>query len=377
MQQRPCCDGVRHLGEFDRGLGFCAERSKFSSSAAQHVRSCSSPSAIRSHSNRLVSDCCSADGLSHPSIDQTYTLGHFQLFQHICSQPGKFLMAEEAQARDMVQLLITNALALPYLMDETLAMAALHLRSSSSDLALKVAHECQASQLHQRARVRYDEMSIEDASGDGIGKYLFYSLWSVHDLLEMSIYSLEPSSCLQRLVRFLRTHQKMRNHKERALQVLRTTSLQSALRDLAAANPDATSSGVRACNNLSARIETTGLDPAALEACRAALKHLRWVCSVQEACTAVLGNKAHVVMGWPLLIPEHFVDLLDRRLPEALAIAAHYAALQHSCNDLWAFSDIGKHLVRVISGYLEPYCMEWLWWPNTVVRAAEEDGIEQ
>ncbi|KAH6658660.1 hypothetical protein BKA67DRAFT_514549 [Truncatella angustata] len=335
-----------------------------SSGAAHNGCSCSSCSSTCSQRG------CNTDRCPHPPADQTYTVDQLGLFQHISSQANKFLMMEEAKARNMVQLLISNALALPYLMDELLAMAALHLSSLSSDLVEKLGYQRQASLLHNRAISLYDMGSTADAGGDSMGKFLFYSLRSLQNLLEISECEHDSSRCLHRLVDFLHFHQKMRAHKDRALQVLRTTSLQPLIQSIADVDPDAAiSRGGRACDELSARIETAGLDPAAMESCRVAIKHLRWVFGVQETFPAEFGGKAHVVMAWPLLIPEHFVDLLDQRRPEALAIVAHYAALLYSCNDLWVFGDRGKCLVQSISGYLQPYWREWLSWPNIIVNA--------
>ena len=55
---------------------------------------------------------------------------------------------------------------------------------------------------------------------------------------------------------------------------------------------------------------------------------------------------------WPVVVPDGFVDMLVNRRPEALVLLAHFAALLHSCRDLWIVGDGGRFMVESISQYL-------------------------
>lgn len=71
--------------------------------------------------------------------------------------------------------------------------------------------------------------------------------------------------------------------------------------------------------------------------------------------------------AWPVTTSQLFVDMLARRVPEALIILAHWSILLHQLSDVWAIGEAGQQLMKNLNEMLDPTWDDWLAWPRTVV----------
>ncbi|KAF5979384.1 hypothetical protein FBULB1_5755 [Fusarium bulbicola] len=67
-----------------------------------------------------------------------------------------------------------------------------------------------------------------------------------------------------------------------------------------------------------------------------------------------------MIFVWPILLPERFVDLLERGIPEAIAIMGRYSILLHAGESLWQVKDVGQYLLKLVSSFLGSDWDEWL-----------------
>ncbi|KAI0967300.1 hypothetical protein F4678DRAFT_465548 [Xylaria arbuscula] len=74
---------------------------------------------------------------------------------------------------------------------------------------------------------------------------------------------------------------------------------------------------------------------------------------------------------WSVCVDAKFIDLVLRRVPQALVILAHYAALLHHSRELWQIGDAGYRFLHTICSVLGPSYEEQLEWVRGLVFGGE------
>ena len=74
---------------------------------------------------------------------------------------------------------------------------------------------------------------------------------------------------------------------------------------------------------------------------------------------------------WSICVDAKFIDLVLRRVPQALVILAHYAALLHHSRELWQIGDAGYRFLHTICSVLGPSYEEQLSWVKGLVFGGE------
>jgi len=69
------------------------------------------------------------------------------------------------------------------------------------------------------------------------------------------------------------------------------------------------------------------------------------------------------IFTWPVKVSQHYISLLSRQTPEAMAILAHYCALLKELDSYWWAEGLGFHLVSTISQLLDARNRKWIRWP--------------
>ena len=72
------------------------------------------------------------------------------------------------------------------------------------------------------------------------------------------------------------------------------------------------------------------------------------------------GSAISALLTWPIRASKEYVELLEQRRPEALAILAWWGRLIEEYRAIWIFGSGGETLVRVIQSLLGSYWEEWL-----------------
>jgi hypothetical protein len=78
-------------------------------------------------------------------------------------------------------------------------------------------------------------------------------------------------------------------------------------------------------------------------------------------------NWLHLAFNWILLVEEAYRELLRRRLPEAVAVLAHYFVLLHHSRHTWQIGDCGARLLRLAVAHLGDQWTTWIAWPQAAV----------
>ncbi|KAI0506520.1 hypothetical protein F5B22DRAFT_639157 [Xylaria bambusicola] len=74
---------------------------------------------------------------------------------------------------------------------------------------------------------------------------------------------------------------------------------------------------------------------------------------------------------WAVRVPSSFINLVEKRQPEALIIVAYYALLIHDAKGYWVSGGAGAFIIRSITAFLGEYWAQWLTWPNEVLDSVE------
>lgn len=101
---------------------------------------------------------------------------------------------------------------------------------------------------------------------------------------------------------------------------------------------------------------------AELRICEKALDQLREAYSLPHSKFNTWWNIKSAVYAWAVVVSQEFVDLVVRRLPEALVILAYYCALVKRLNSCWYFAGIGEAMLGTIEETLTSEWLPWIRW---------------
>lgn len=102
------------------------------------------------------------------------------------------------------------------------------------------------------------------------------------------------------------------------------------------------------------------------QACTAATHQLRH-CFIRIYNKTSSECEVSLAFLWPVMIPQHFLDMIHDRKPEALVLLAFYCTILHHLNDYWWLSGWGRHIVENIRAELNDSLRDWVDWPSRVV----------
>ena len=131
--------------------------------------------------------------------------------------------------------------------------------------------------------------------------------------------------------------------------------------------------------NLERLCESITDDEADAVACKSALGQLR-------QCFVRINNKSRyecevsLAFMWPVMIPQHFLTLLQRRIPKALIILAHYCVILHHLDGYWWMRGWAAHILHNIQRELDDRWQYWIQWPSNAVNVEEKvltNGLPQ
>ena len=114
-------------------------------------------------------------------------------------------------------------------------------------------------------------------------------------------------------------------------------------------------------------------------ACKEAVAHLRW-------CFERMNNKAtyecevSLAFCWPVMIPQHFITILNNLNQEALVILAHYCIILHHLDGYWWMKGWANHLIENIQRQVADGLQPWILFPSNVVNLQVDiltDGASQ
>ncbi|KAF5250669.1 hypothetical protein FANTH_4112 [Fusarium anthophilum] len=280
---------------------------------------------------------------------------HLQLLVHFSFA----ILAPELEEDHLcTKLVLEAALTEKYLMLEVLAISARHLSTADTDEA--DCYSRQAMELQTKAIELFNSADTTTADENYIARLLFSSILGRHMLVDVLarrdsdlgsfVDRFTQGARVQRGVKYVTTTQEWEILLTSKVGPLVTKGLDPlGFHDPPPLRP----------HFLSLLSQTTRLDHHDKEACTKALSLVEGALDdLQYPDRSSFGLR--MIFVWPILLPDRFIDLLERGIPEAIAIMGRYYILLHAGESLWQVKDVGHYLLKLVSSFLGSEWDEWL-----------------
>lgn len=290
---------------------------------------------------------------------------HVRLFHHLSTQTLDSLRSEIDTTCIPFESVFKEVLSAPYVMNELLALAAIHLSTLSPDQ--QNFHRHQSKELQTHALSILNQMAPEVDTETCVPLFVFSSILGMHEMCEAFVFR-DPvfEHFLDNLIRYISLHQGVRAITSGSWHFLNESILGPLCKQGAATvTPIGTALG-KTCSWLLGLIKTSEMDEEHRNSCEQAILALQSILGGSHA--DVSGSLSiTAILAWPVILDKGYLDLLKIKEPHALVILAYYGALVHSRRDMWMCGDGGQFLVRHISDYLGDKWSGWLAWPIEVI----------
>jgi hypothetical protein len=276
-------------------------------------------------------------------------------------------MTLQGDVRPLISVAVDNALTAPYLLDQLLALSALH--RATSDPAMASIYHQQATELQTRALADFNEAKADITESNHLTSFLFATLLGVHVLCEtLANHQQALHVFISSFVGYVRLHRGVRAVTGRYWNQILQSNLKPLLYIIEWIDKvDQLESGTDTAGMRRFLESTSGLSPSSLEVCLSALTWVQWVLDIIKIEPTRFDLAVHATMAWPLLISDAYLDALYQHRPEALAVLGYYAAIIHRYRDFWVFKNSGSALVESITRHVGPFWGEAMAWPGSQI----------
>jgi hypothetical protein len=300
----------------------------------------------------------SPDGTEHsPPVN----IFHLKLFHHFVTDLLTFFSFDKFSWGDSAIDLIKYALTAPYLMNQILALSALHLSIIRPENQQSYHHH--AAQLQTHALSEFNRAKLDINTNTCLPMFLFSSILAMHVLCDNLLF--RPADFvvfLENFIQSLRMHRGVRAVTNQSWHILLESPLKSFLEDEGRTlDTDVTGNE---CAELLSLVNTLPVGADIQSIYKSTIEHLQKAFNGSRSTSSQL-RAIGPIISWPVVIPLGYIDLLSERRPEALAILSYFGALLHIHKEMWTFGNSGIYLVSSINDYLGPSWGHWLRWPNS------------
>ncbi|RDW84016.1 uncharacterized protein DSM5745_04342 [Aspergillus mulundensis] len=260
-------------------------------------------------------------------------------------------------------------LAAPFLMNEILGFAALHLSIVRPLQQTFYRHHAAELQTHALTEFNSNSANLALSAETCLPMFLFSSILALHMLSEKLLFRMGGfDAFLDGFVQSLRLHRGVRAVTNRSWPLLLNSPLKTLLEaEGTALTRDPAGSGDECAILIELLDSSDSVDMSVRNTYRETIGHLQ---------SAFDGSRQHPsrfsavgpIISWPVVIPPGYIDLLEERKPQALIILAYFGALLHLHREMWTFGDSGAYIVDSVKDYIGPSWEIWLHWPSAFVR---------
>ncbi|KAL8681325.1 MAG: hypothetical protein Q9186_002534 [Xanthomendoza sp. 1 TL-2023] len=259
------------------------------------------------------------------------------------------------------------ALSHAFLLNEVLAIAALHLVASRSER-----HDfwqTRSMELQSHALIGFNSIEKEVDETNCVPILLFSALLGAHLLGDRS-RTQNLTSHSEYLDHVVNCVGLMRNVRSLVLKQWTATLRDSSIGALMMTrNPQPPYHDVpNECRELTAMVRQSDLGVSSIEAYDMAIDRLLWLFDLAEVPSKV-HDTPRSVFAWPVQLRDEFMSLLNRRQPEALIILAYYGVILHFYRKAWCIGNSGACLIRAIDALVGNYWSRWLQWPMQMIAS--------
>jgi hypothetical protein len=299
------------------------------------------------------------------NVYQPVNMHHMRLLSNLFTDTFQSLGTEDPAEPSSLRFILGVSLSTPYLVDQALALSALHLSHINPGQAEEYAAEAAAFQASALSHL--NSSSIEVTEDNCVSLVLFSSLLGIYTLADIVRTSRGNSLVfLDKYISYLAVHRGVRAVVDGYWDYLLSTKLSPYLQAVDLEVLDPGSKWMQACDRLHSLIDSADMGENSALSCRDAIDDLRKVYGLVSEPRA---RTADNIYSWPILLTVDFTSMLSKRRPEALIILAHYAVVLHRGRCSWVVGNSGMMLIEAISAQLGSYWREWLLWPNAELES--------
>ncbi|CVL02503.1 uncharacterized protein FMAN_00025 [Fusarium mangiferae] len=329
-----------------------------------HLSSHQSPvgptSILQSPAETLSSDLAAIGDI--PARGDLFDLNHFALYHHLLTNRHTITSIDPSN-ENIISHTLDHALKAPYLMNQLLALSALHLSNPPS---LRQPYYQLATSLQTRALALFNEERQEVSEESSVPMFLFSSLVGVHVLCDTLQGPRESfGAVLDRFITYLYIHRGVRAVTKHSWHTIKNSGLGPILQQIEDAFP-APDKETEATAILHRMIDSNASQSSATKYHNAA-STLQRSFSLHEALNQPNKRRFDAAIAFCLDVDDEYLELLKKRQPEALVILAFFAVLLHWNGSTWIFGDGGQYLIQSITAHLGLHWAEWLQWPNSML----------
>jgi hypothetical protein len=299
----------------------------------------------------------------HQELETQYrpvNMQHVSLFYHLSTETYESFRLEFGDVHIPFHKLLKEAVSAPYLMNELLALAAIHRSTLDSNEEAFYLHQATELQTHALSILNAMKPQVNDETC--VPLFLFSSILGLHEMYKTFIFretDFEPF--MVKFVRYLSLHQGVRAITTGSWHILSESILSPLIKQGESVLPVGAPLG-ELCSPLQNLIKSADLPHEDIVSCEQAISSLQSVFS--SAPSGMQGKLSiHSILAWPVILCQGYTDLLRRREPHALVILAYFGAVVHYRRDMWMCGDGGAFLVNLISHHLGYEWSDWLAWP--------------
>ncbi|KAL4747096.1 hypothetical protein BDW72DRAFT_209882 [Aspergillus terricola var. indicus] len=316
-------------------------------------------------------DVGTGNGIYTPSqagfSDQPVNMLHVELFHNLYT--NTYLTFDPGRFNPGLPGVFTVSITTPYLINEMLALSALHMSTLHPDK--REYYHYHAAQLQTHALAIFKDSNPRVTQETCIPLFLFASILGIHMLCDTLIYRENDNdfdAFLSRFTHYLRLHYGVRTILGEAWSLLcAADSIVKPALDAGMTLYKFNGILNPILQELLDRIIASKLGPDLTELYRHAIESL-------QICTNVTNtaDQRHAavngVIVWPVLVKPEFGNALAARRPEALVILAHWAVLLWRYRETWLFGDSGVYILESVVRSLGTEWETWLEGPRRVIQ---------
>jgi hypothetical protein len=292
---------------------------------------------------------------------------HVELFHNLYT--NTYLTFDPGRFSPGLPSVFSYSITTPYLVNEMLALSALHMSILHPDK--KDYYHYHAAQLQTHALAIFKDSNHQVTQETCIPLFFFASILGIHMLCDTLIYRENDNdfgTFLSRFTLYLRLHYGVRTIlREAWFLLLAADSIVKPALDVGMTLYSFNGTLDPTLQELLDRITASKLGQDLTDLYRQAIESLQICTNVTNAAdqrhAAVNG-----VIVWPILVKPEYGDALAARRPEALVILAHWAMLLWRYRETWLFGDSGAYILGSVVGFLGTEWESWLEGPRRVIQ---------
>ncbi|OQE26723.1 hypothetical protein PENSTE_c005G04499 [Penicillium steckii] len=293
---------------------------------------------------------------------------HVELFYHLSTDVLDSFRLEYQDIDFPARQLLKVITSTPYLMNELLALAALHRSTIEPRQETKSSYLQQATELQTCALSIFNTMRPNGNAETCVPILIFSSTLGLHEMCKTLIFretTFEPF--MSKFVDYVSLHQGVKAVAKGSWHLISESILAPFAKQGESSIADSGSSdGGELYQHLQSLLHSNDLNSTDKASCNQAISSLQSVLNFKSIYSAD-SLSINSILTWPIILDQGYTDLLRRRDPHALVILAHYGVMLHFRRDMWMCGDGGSFMVHLIAQHLGDQWSDWLAWPIQVV----------